>query len=158
MNPSGTGRINSGDLPRQPGSYLLMLKLAVSAEIQVGRLGRIGFGRGWYIYAGSAFGSGGLAGRLRHHLRLAQKPHWHIDYLRAQAGLKEVWMAVGPPRREHAWAQALAEAPGAGKPMRGFGCSDCRCLSHLIYFDRRPDDDLIRPKLGAHILLRVKLM
>jgi Uri superfamily endonuclease len=158
MNPDEMGRIRDGGLPRLPGSYLLLLKLPVSAKIQVGRLGRIGYRRGWYAYAGSAFGPGGLAGRLRHHLRAVKKPHWHIDYLRTQATLMEAWMAVGPPSREHDWAGALAEAPAAGKQVLGFGCSDCRCASHLIGFDRRPGDDLIRSKLGVDGLLRVKFM
>jgi Uri superfamily endonuclease len=158
MNPFSTGRIHSDGLPRQPGSYLLMLRLAASTQIQVGRLGRIEFRRGWYAYAGSAFGPGGLAGRLRHHLRPVQKPHWHIDYLRAHARLMEAWMVVGPPRREHDWAQVMAEGPGAGKQVRGFGCSDCQCPSHLLYLGRRPEDDLIRIKLGAGVLHWVKLM
>ena len=154
MNPSGAGRIKSDGLPRQPGSYLLMLRLAATAEIRVGRLGRVKFRRGWYAYMGSAFGPGGLAGRLRHHLRPVQKPHWHVDYLRAHATLKEVWMAAGPPNREHDWAQILARDPGAGNWVRGFGCSDCRCPSHLIYFSRRPEDSLICRKLGTDALLR----
>lgn len=158
MNPSGTGRIGSDGLPPQPGSYLLLLKVAVSAEIQIGRLGAIGFRRGWYAYAGSAFGPGGLAGRLRHHLRPVRKRHWHVDYLRDHADVMEVWMAVGPPNREHDWAQILARNPGAGKWVRGFGCSGCRCPSHLLYFEARPDDDLILSKLGTGILIRVKFM
>jgi Uri superfamily endonuclease len=152
MNPSGIGRIKPDGLPREPGSYLLVLRLALSAELRVGRLGSIGFRRGWYAYAGSAFGPGGLAGRLRHHLRPVQRPHWHIDYLRDYARVMAVWMAAGPPRREHDWARALAEAPGAGRRVPGFGCSDCRCPSHLLYFDHRPADDLLRNKLGAGVL------
>lgn len=158
MSPSGTGRISSVALPRQPGSYLLLLKLAAFAGIQVGRLGVIGFQRGWYAYAGSAFGPGGLAGRVGHHLRPVQKPHWHIDYLRAHARPVEAWMAVGPPPREHDWARVLAQAPGEGDCIRGFGCSDCGCPSHLLYFGRRPVADLIRRKLGPDGLIRVKLM
>lgn len=158
MNPSGTGRTNSVGLPRQPGSYLLMLKLAASTEIQVGRLGRIKFQRGWYAYAGSAFGPGGLAGRLGHHLRPVRKPHWHIDYLRDHARVMEIWIAKGPPNREHDWAQFLARNLGAGKWVRGFGCSGCRCPSHLLYFESWPGDDVIRNKLGAGVLIRVKLM
>lgn len=155
MNHSCPDRICSVDLPQQPGSYLLVLKLAESTKIQVGRLGRIGFQRGWYAYAGSAFGPGGLAGRLRHHLRPVQTPHWHIDYLRAHADLVKVWMTVGPPRREHDWAHVLAKAPGAGKWVRGFGCSDCQCPAHLLFYDRLPSDNLVKNKLGAGILLVV---
>ncbi len=141
-------QIAADQLPREPGSYLLILRMPGSTEIQVGRLGRIGFGPGWYAYAGSAFGPGGLAARLRHHLAPVQKQHWHIDYLRAEAKVMEIWMAVGPPSREHDWAAVLAKAPRPGKAVSGFGCSDCRCPSHLLHFDLRPGEDLIRKKLG----------
>ncbi len=138
-------------LPREPGSYLLILMLPGPKEIQVGRLGPIRFGPGWYAYAGSAFGPGGLAARLGHHLRPVQKRHWHIDYLRVEAMVVEIWMAVGPPSQEHAWAALLAKAPGAGKWVRGFGCSDCKCPSHLLHFDNRPGKSWVSNKLGAGI-------
>ena len=138
-------------LPREPGSYLLMLKLPTDKEIRVGRLGCLEFKRGWYMYAGSAFGPGGLAARLRHHLGPVHKRHWHIDYFRAHAMAIEVWMALGPPSREHAWAALLSKAPWAGKWVRGFGCSDCRCPSHLFHFSRRPTRDLIDKTLDRTI-------
>ena len=121
-------------LPRGKGSYLLVLRLPEPKTIQVGRLGRIAFERGWYAYAGSAFGPGGLAARLRHHLVPVRRPHWHIDYFRVEARVTEIWTAEGMPCREHDWASALTKGIGAGTVIRGFGCSDCRCLSHLIYF------------------------
>jgi Uri superfamily endonuclease len=144
-------QIEADQLPRKKGSYLLVLKLPGHKEVQVGKLGRIGFERGWYAYTGSAFGPGGLAARLRHHLNPVQKRHWHIDYLRAEAMAVEVWMAQGSPSREHDWASILAKDPWAGKWVRGFGCSDCHCSSHLFYFDHRPGKDLIRKKLGNDI-------
>jgi Uri superfamily endonuclease len=139
-------------LPRQPGSYLLVLVLAADAAIQVGRLGRMGFQRGWYTYAGSAFGPGGLAARLSRHFRPVRQRHWHIDYLRVRAWSMEAWIAPGPPNREHQWAWNLASGPQAGTQVRGFGCSDCRCPSHLIYFERRPGETLIREKLGTGVV------
>jgi Uri superfamily endonuclease len=154
VNPTDTGRTGSIGLPRQPGSYLLLLNLVLSTEIQVGKLGRIGFRRGWYVYTGSAFGPGGLAGRLGHHLRPVRKPHWHIDYLRDCAKVMAVWMAVGPPNREHDWAHMLARDPGAGKWVHGFGSSGCRCPSHLLYYEGRPGDDTFRDKLGACVAWR----
>jgi len=131
MNATGAGRMRSVELPRQPGSYLLMLKLAAAREIQVGRLAVIGFRRGWYAYAGSAFGSGGLAGRLRHHLRPVQKRHWHIDYLRDYINPVEVWVSYAAEHLEHKWAGVLIEMPEI-IPIQGFGCSDCKCNTHLF--------------------------
>jgi Uri superfamily endonuclease len=136
-------------LPREGGSYLLLLRLPARQTIAVGALGRIAFIRGWYAYAGSAFGPGGLAARLGRHLGGGSKHHWHIDYLRAAARVVEAWMAVGAPCREHEWAQALEKGPAAGKAVPGFGCSDCRCRSHLIYFDHRPGADWLGERLGT---------
>lgn len=131
---------------------MLVLHLPESKVIRVGRLGAIEFAPGWYAYAGSALGPGGLAGRLGHHLRPVRKPHWHIDYLRASAEVTEIWMAVGTCLREHKWAAVMGEEPQAGLRMPGFGCSDCRCTSHLLYFDHRPDREVIMKKLGAEAL------
>lgn len=141
-------------LPKEKGSYLLVLRLPGPRAIEVGRLGRIAFARGWYAYAGSAFGPGGLGARLRHHLGPVRRPHWHIDYLRAEARVIEIWTAEGSPCREHEWALALAGGQGAGTRFHGFGCSDCRCPSHLIHFKCRPARAALMQLLGEGIFQR----
>ncbi|MCK6579853.1 MAG: GIY-YIG nuclease family protein [Anaerolineae bacterium] len=88
---------------------------------------------------GSAFGPGGLRGRLAHHLAPVRKPHWHIDYLRQAATCREVWSVAGEASREHAWAAALLATPGASTPAPRFGASDCACPTHLIHFAVKPD-------------------
>jgi len=145
-------QIKPRQLPREPGSYLLMLRLSRHREIQVGRLGRIGFDPGWYLYTGSAFGPGGLAGRLGHHFRPLRNPHWHIDYLRGAARITAAWIALGPPCREHEWAAALSKPPCSGVRIGGFGSSDCRCLSHLLYCRHRPEKGLVEQALGAPVV------
>ena len=92
--------------------------------------------RGFYVYVGSAFGSGGLRARIAHHGRRARRPRWHIDYLRLHAAPCRVWLSG--EAREHQWMAAIASMPGASAPMRGFGSSDCHCASHLLFFTRRP--------------------
>ena len=72
-------------IPSIPGTYALFLTLSVPAELTIGKLGAFAFPAGWYVYTGSARGPGGLQARLRHHLRPASRPHWHIDHLRTQA-------------------------------------------------------------------------
>lgn len=128
----------SETIPRAGGTYALLLHLADAAAITIGRLGTFAFSAGWYVYVGSAFGPGGLAGRLSHHLHPAPKPHWHIDYLRQQAIIREIWLLADPVRFEHAWAERLKALPGARFPAPRFGASDCRCPAHLIGFDARP--------------------
>lgn len=124
--------------PAQPGSYVLVLRADCAASLQVGSLGLLTVTPGWYAYAGSAQGPGGLRGRLAHHLRPLVRPHWHIDYLRTVTEVVEVHWAVGERNLEHAWAAWLAGLPGAGMPLARFGASDCRCPAHLVRFDAQP--------------------
>ena len=123
-------------LPNTSGTYILLLYLRKRTYITVGYLGLIPFTRGWYAYVGSAFGPGGLAARLSRHLRQEKKYRWHIDYLRAAATPKQIWYSEADESLEHLWADNLLGAKGL--PIVGFGCSDCRCPSHLFYFSRRP--------------------
>lgn len=113
--------------------------MATPARLKIGRLGEFDFPAGWYAYVGSAFGSGGLRGRLKHHLSQVKKPHWHIDYLRMAANVHEVWWITSDTVYEHIWSDALRFSPGALTLMSRFGASDCKCLSHLVYFINRPN-------------------
>jgi len=122
----------------EPGSYVLLLHLPISQNLTIGKLGTFDFPAGWYAYVGSAFGAGGLMGRLKHHLKPVERPHWHIDYLRQAADIKEVWMSPGRERREEAWVELILDIPGAITLIDGFGASDSKQDSHLIYFDVRP--------------------
>ena len=93
------------------GTYILILYLALPCSLTIGKLGTFDFPGGWYAYVGSAFGSGGLRGRLKHHLAPVTNPHWHIDYLRAAAPVREVWYFAGETPYEHKWATALSLCP-----------------------------------------------
>jgi len=123
--------------PADKGSYLLWLFLPRGADLTIGKLGCHHFSRGWYLYCGSALGPGGLRARIGHHLKHSDKKHWHIDYLKSKAHIRSVWFCVGE-NFEHVWSRQLADLAEASYPLKGFGSSDCHCLSHLIYFPRRP--------------------
>lgn len=120
-------------LPREKGSYALLLQLDQTMWLQIGRLGRWPFAAGYYLYLGSALGPGGLAARLRRHLSPTERPFWHIDYLRRQTVVTAVWVQEGPARLECTWATLAAQWPGATIPVPRFGASDCRCAAHLVY-------------------------
>jgi len=122
----------------KPGTYALVLSCASTARIQVGRLGMMQLQRGYYVYLGSALGPGGLHARIAHHQKLARRPHWHIDYLRAYTRLQSVWLNYDGKRHEHEWAEAMQKVEGATIPLPGFGSSDCRCTSHLCFFKHSP--------------------
>jgi Uri superfamily endonuclease len=125
-------------IPPGHGTYILSLELATSQTLQIGRLGWLTLPAGVYLYVGSAFGAGGLAGRLKHHLSSIHRPHWHIDYLRQAAVLTEIWTLECEFRREHDWAALLASMPGVSLPASKFGASDCDSATHLFYFSERP--------------------
>jgi Uri superfamily endonuclease len=63
----------------RPGTYALILACRRTGAVRVGRLGTMQLQPGAYAYVGSAFGTGGLEARLRHHLLPASQPDWHID-------------------------------------------------------------------------------
>lgn len=133
-------------LPAAPGSYLLVLELAGAKRIRVGALGRLALAPGYYAYLGSAFGPGGLAARLAHHLRRTGTPHWHIDYLRRHAEPREIWLIEGA-RCEHRWAAEAAALPAASIPGARFGASDCGCPAHLFHFADWPRPGRLRRSL-----------
>jgi len=116
------------------GSYILILRLPAGRKLNIGKLGRIEFKAGYYLYAGSA--QKNLTQRLERHKRERKRLFWHIDYLRAHA---EVHLAL-PIRAsdplECELAHALKEISEWEVP--GFGCSDCSCSSHLYGMGKDP--------------------
>lgn len=137
-------------LPIQPGTYALILTLAQSQNISVGRLGDFDFPAGFYIYVGSARGPGGIRARLGRHLRGGGVPHWHIDYLRAVAQVWDYRFQIGSDEKRFAnpiecqWSQVFAAMPNAVITVPGFGASDCKagCPAHLIYLANLEAKDL----------------
>jgi Uri superfamily endonuclease len=120
-------------IPSAMGTYALALELPVRTEVSVGKLGSFLLEPGPYIYFGSARGSGGLRARIARHLRINKALRWHVDYLRPFCTPIAIWYAVSDERLECAWAQAALHLPGTQAPVRGFGSSDCRCATHLVY-------------------------
>lgn len=134
----------------RPGSYALLLRIAAPLDIAIGRRYRLVWPAGWAMYVGSALGPGGLAARLRHHRRPAQRPHWHIDALRPYAPLDAIWFSYDAQRRECLWAGLLGGLFGGQRPVFRFGASDCRCPSHLYHFTAPPDLNAFAAALHEH--------
>lgn len=124
--------------PVEHGTYALILHCSEPAQAQVGSLGMLHIVPGWFIYIGSAFGSGGLRGRLSHHLDGGRPAHWHVDLLKPVMKLHSTWLTTGPRRLEHAWAAACLRMDGLEVPWAHFGASDCHCRSHLFYSEVKP--------------------
>ena len=116
------------------GTYMVVLKSSQREKIQIGKLGSFETCKGYYLYVGSAMGSGGVKSRLKHHSKVSKKPHWHLDYLRAETEFYEAYALCSPERRECEWAGLMAKSEAASEPLKGFGSSDCQCRTHLFYF------------------------
>lgn len=114
------------------GTYALLLACHSAASLQVGRWGLLHTLPGNYIYVGSAFGPGGLESRLSRHFRSDKSRHWHIDHLTGLLPALWAWVSCDSSPLEHHWARALSGRQ-AFTPIRGFGCSDCRCGAHLFH-------------------------
>jgi Uri superfamily endonuclease len=117
----------------EPGIYTILLMHGIAEEIKVGSLGVIAFAAGYYAYTGSAQGSGGCK-RVDRHIRVLQgiesTRRWHIDYLLPKADFLEVFITKTTSDLECRIASMIGERL---KPVKGFGCTDCTCLSHLHY-------------------------
>jgi Uri superfamily endonuclease len=114
------------------GTYTLIMKLDRQLRLKVGALGEVFFDEGYYAYTGSALGNAGFA-RVRRHKEVAsgrnKTRQWHIDYLLPHVEIVEI---VTSPRPECTVAAGIDKRLAR---ITGFGCSDCRCLSHLHYTD-----------------------
>lgn len=110
------------------GTYTLLIKIPENIEIQIGKLGKMSFKKGFYAYVGSALN--GLEKRIERHLRKEKKLYWHIDYLLEKAEIAEVIYAKTDSRVECNIAENLNKNL---ESVKKFGCSDCKCKSHLFY-------------------------
>ncbi|MHA1394982.1 MAG: GIY-YIG nuclease family protein [Promethearchaeota archaeon] len=143
------------------GTYILVIYFENDEEyLEIGKLGKIKFKKGFYFYVGSAMGSKNssvsLENRIKRHLRsynynIAEiqrrnlynkhnhkyerpKRHWHIDYLLTSKFVKivRIWIFPSLERLECTIAHKLMEQ--CEDYIEGFGSSDCNCKSHLFYF------------------------
>lgn len=122
------------------GSYCLLINLPADRRIAVGALGDHDFRSGVYLYVGSAMG--GIAQRIRRHKSPHKKLRWHIDYLLASSEVvASVAICSNSKKTECEIVRELSESEQVSHPVRGFGSSDCRCDSHLLYFG---DEDTAR--------------
>ncbi|WP_455206461.1 GIY-YIG nuclease family protein [Kaarinaea lacus] len=133
---------------KKSGSYVIVSEATAKFICKIGKLGVLEGDKGYYVYVGSALGSGGVRARVNHHLHITEKPHWHFDYLRPYVKPKRIWFCYSSHRYEHQWSAMLASLPGAITPMAKFGATDCRCDSHLYYFKKLPGMQVFRKRFN----------
>ena len=108
-----------------------------SEKLDIGHLHNMHkYRKGYYVYIGSAMNS--LVPRLNRHLSDEKKMHWHIDYLlkSPDCHIRDILFNISDKKIECDLAESISKD---GEEIPGFGCSDCSCSSHLIYFKRKRD-------------------
>lgn len=110
------------------GSYLLLVELKENNVLRIGKLNKILFNKGFYVYVGSALN--GLEQRIQRHLRENKRMHWHIDSLLRHAEIINIFYKENNVREECDIAKTLDKKLLS---VPDFGCSDCNCKSHLFY-------------------------
>lgn len=117
-------------VPDGKGAYLLLLRLDRPVDVPT-RNARWHVEPGFYAYAGSAYGPGGLRARVRRHLASTKRLRWHIDHL--TVGATSISALISTGDFECALVERLLASGAFDIPHRGFGSSDCRrCEAHLL--------------------------
>lgn len=119
------------------GIYLLNICLKKDYVIKTGALGKIKYKKGYYFYIGSA--QRNLKARIKRHLSNDKKFHWHIDYLLDNAKIVEYVILNAEKSLECSLYQSLKGDKDFEVPIKGFGSSDCKCKSHLLYSKEKVD-------------------
>jgi len=131
---------NTTSLRDKSGTYLLAMQCNNESVVEVGAEGRVALQTGMYLYAGSAFGPGGVGARVRRHARTDHAQHWHIDYIRPHCMLQGAWVSYANTKLECPWARALLDADSTSVPKKGLGSSDCGCRTHFMRWEAEGDD------------------
>jgi len=114
------------------GAYILVMKLKSNKNIRVGSLGKLEFKKGFYCYVGSAIGNTTIENRCKRHLMKNKKMKWHIDYLRKEVEIVNIFVFPSRKKIECKIARKILKKADSFIPK--FGSSDCNCKSHLFYF------------------------
>ena len=131
---------------------MLILKASAPVSVKVASLGQVTLSEGYYAYVGSA--KAGIKARVGRHLKLARlktgKLRWHLDYILVNDSIEPYSLIyVNESFIEHEIAQALLGHGDTEVVARGFGSSDCNCVSH--FFKLRTNQE---PSLFVASLIR----
>tara|TARA_R110002072_G_scaffold122455_2_gene256997 strand:+ start:1153 stop:1662 length:510 start_codon:yes stop_codon:yes gene_type:complete len=134
-------------LPRDGGAYALVMDLDRRLALPIGRQQVHSLAPGRYLYAGSAYGPGGIRARVARHARRDKSLRWHVDHLTVAVGVS--WVVALPGGRECDIVATLIRDASIGQPIPGFGASDCRrCRAHLLALPKTFDAARLRAQLS----------
>lgn len=125
---------------RRKGTYVLFMHFSRSVKARIGALGEISLARGDYCYVGSAMG--GLDQRISRHLSKDKAMRWHIDYLTVLSDRTFAYESSGEVIPECELG-ILLQSIGSTPVAKGFGCSDCDCLTHLFKVKAREAEQVL---------------
>jgi Uri superfamily endonuclease len=131
-------------IPDKPGSYIIVGELLNEACMNSGPFCGQLLPSGYYLYAGSAFGPGGLRARIGRHIKRGTKKFWHFDYLKEIIPIREVWFSIiSTMNLECQFIKEFQILKSASFPILKFGSSDCHfgCPAHLIRFSFETEID-----------------
>jgi Uri superfamily endonuclease len=106
-------------IPVLPGAYLLLIELREVIFVWLPNKPSVTLAPGRYIYAGSAYGPGGLKARVSRHMRRAKARRWHIDQLTETGNV--IGASVFPGGIECDLVDMYSALP---TPIAGFGSTD----------------------------------
>ncbi|MDO5825582.1 MAG: endonuclease [Methanosphaera sp. rholeuAM130] len=115
------------------GCYCLIVHVKQDCRIKIGAMGMSNFRKGHYVYVGSALN--GLESRVSRHISKDKKVHWHMDYLSLNKNAKIVQVIYTHCDKKIECDMSRQINENAIDYIEDFGCSDCKCMSHLYYFD-----------------------
>lgn len=132
------------------GVYLLFISLNKDKKIRIGKLGSCLFPEGYYCYVGSALNN--LGKRIERHKSKNKKLKWHIDYFLQHAKIIKVKKIKTTEKIECLLSKKISKFSNSS--IKGFGCSDCRCSSHLYYFKAHWElKNLLQIKVNSYVFI-----
>ncbi len=127
--PDGHWSGRASALPTCGGAYVLWIELSRTVSLPARFHGRV-LGPGCYLYAGSAYGPGGIRARAARHLKRRKRRRWHVDWLTTRARVVRVLPL--PSATECDVIRTLSSRHMLHTPLAGFGSTDCPlCPAHL---------------------------
>ncbi|RKY30226.1 MAG: hypothetical protein DRP67_04940 [Candidatus Omnitrophota bacterium] len=110
------------------GVYILFINLAEDRKIKIGKRREKLFKKGIYLYVGRSMKN--VEKRIERHFKKNKRKHWHIDYFVEHGDIKKVLILPSNDKKlECKIAKSLEKS---FLPIKDFGCSDCKCISHLF--------------------------
>ena len=126
---------NKGEIQTVPslkGAYALLILLSKPLYRNIGALGFVSLVPGLYLYAGNAYGNGGIRARILRHLRPKKSFHWHVDSFTEYGNIIKI-LSV-PFGQECNLVKLVQSTTDATNPIPKFGSTDCQnCPSHLLF-------------------------